>query len=311
MKLDGMFRAAIRKLGVPEDIYQTIPEPSNEQTAGLMAACDVVIATGGMGMVKAAYSSGKPCFGVGAGNVQCLFDTGINYEEAAGKAIAGRVFDNGIICSGEQTIIAARADYDRVIGAFIKQGAYYVDDPATVRAMGAKLFPGGVISREAVGQPVERIAALADITLPEGARLIVVKPDSYGVGNVWSKEKMFPVMSAYAYEDWEQALEIAEANLRVEGIGHSIALHSVNQANITAAGLRLPVSRILVNQICATQNGGAFTNGLNPTTTLGCGSWGNNSISENLFYTHLFNVSRVAMVKPGWNQPGDDEIWRE
>lgn len=309
MRLDEMFRGLLRELGAPEDLYQTLPEPTNEQTQELMRSCDVVIATGGMGMVKAAYSSGKPSFGVGAGNVQCIFDSDVDYVEAVPKAVTGRIFDNGIICSAEQTVIAPTESYDTVIAEFVKNGAYYIDDPVTVRAMGERLFPGGVIAKEAIGQPVSKVAEIAGISVPEGTGLLIVKPESYGKGNVWSKEKMFPVMSAYAYEGWEKAVEIARANLEAEGIGHSVSIHSNNPKHIRYAGLQLPVSRILINQICATQNGGSFTNGLNPTTTLGCGSWGNNSISENLFYTHLFNVSRVANVKPDWRQPSDDEIW--
>jgi len=311
LHLNEEYRKILRRHGAPEDIYQTLAEPSNEMTQELMSSCDVVIATGGMGMVKAAYSSGKPSFGVGAGNVQCIFDKDVDYAKAVPKAVAGRVFDNGIICSGEQSAIAPREKYDEVIAQFVKNGAHYIDDPATVKAMGEKLFPGGVIAKEAVGQPIAKVAELAGVSIPEGTKLIIVKPDSYGKGNVWSQEKMFCVMSAYAYDSWEEAVAIAQANLEAEGIGHSVSVHSNSAANIEYAGLTLPVSRVLVNQICSTQNGGSFTNSLSPTTTLGCGSWGNNSISENLFYTHLYNVSRIANVKPGWKQPSDDEIWAE
>jgi len=309
MHLNESFRGILRDLGAPEDVYQTLPDPSNEQTQELMRSCDVVIATGGMGMVKAAYSSGKPSFGVGAGNVQCIFDNDVDYSEAVPKVVTGRTFDNGIICSAEQTVIAPNDRYDEIIAEFIKNGAYYISDPDTVKSIGEKLFPGGLIAKEAVGQSVEKIAELAGISVPEGTKLIIVKPDSYGKGNIWSKEKMFSVMSAYVYETWEEAVETAKANLEAEGIGHSVSIHSNNADHIEYAGLKLPVSRILINQICATQNGGSFTNSLSPTTTLGCGSWGNNSISENLFYTHLYNVSRIAYVKPGWSQPPDDEIW--
>jgi len=311
MYLDEAYRKIVRDLGAPEDIYQTLPAPSNEQTQELMRACDVVIATGGMGMVKAAYSSGKPSYGVGTGNVQCIIDAGVDYTKAAQKAIAGRIFDNGIICSAEQTVIAPKKDYDKVIAEFVNNGAFYIDDAKTVEAMGERLFPGGVIAKDAVGQPIGKVAELAGVSIPGGTKLIIVKPDGYGKGNVWSKEKMFAVMSAYAYGTWEEAVGIARANLEAEGIGHSVAIHSDDKANIEYAGLNLPVSRVLVNQICATQNGGSFSNGLNPTTTLGCGSWGNNSISENLFYTHLFNTTRVACEKPDWRQPPDSEIWAD
>jgi succinate-semialdehyde dehydrogenase len=120
---------------------------------------------------------------------------------------------------------------------------------------------------------------------------------------------MCPVITAYAYNDWKEAVGIALANLEVEGKGHSASIHSGSKANVEYAMEVLPVSRIVVNQICSTMNGGAFVNGLSPTTTLGCGSWGNNSISENLTWKHLINVSRIAHVIPGRTQPSDDEIW--
>ena len=311
MFLNEAYRKILKELGAPEDLYQTLPAPSNEQTQELMRACDVVIATGGMGMVKAAYSSGKPSYGVGTGNVQCIFGSGIDYSKAVPKAIAGRIFDNGIICSAEQTVIAPKLDYDRIIAEFVKNGAYYIDDAETVNQMDERLFPGGTIAKEAVGQPIEKVAKLAGLSVPDGTKLIIVKPGGYGKNYVWSKEKIFAIMSAYEYGTWAEAIEIALANLKTEGIGHSVAIHSENKANIEYAGLNLPVSRVLVNQICATQNGGSFANSLNPTTTLGCGSWGNNSISENLFYTHLFNVTRVAGEKTDWRQPPDSEIWAD
>jgi succinate-semialdehyde dehydrogenase len=311
MYLNDAYRTIIKDLGAPEDIYQTLPAPTNEQTRELMCSCDVVIATGGANMVKAAYSSGKPGFGVGAGNVQCIFDEGIDIAEAVPKVVTGRTFDNGIICSAEQSIIIPKKDYNAVIAEFEKNGAYYIGDARVVESMGKRLFPDGVIAKDAVGRPIAEVAELAGVSIPEGVKLIIVKPESCGKGNVWSKEKMFSILCAYPYDSWEEAVQIAKSNLETEGIGHSAAIHSNDDAHIEYAGLQLPVSRVLINQICATQNGGSFFNGLNPTTTLGCGSWGNNSISENLFYTHLYNVSRVARIKPGGVQPPDEEIWGE
>lgn len=307
--LVNLYNDAFSKLGAPENVIQVIEEPTVELTNMLMKAVDVVIATGGMGMVKAAYSSGKPSFGVGTGNVQCIIDRGMDIKEAVGKIIDGRIFDNGIICSGEQTIIAHKDDYQNIIDEFVRQGAYYTEDKGEIDSIRAAVFPDGEMNKDAVGQSVAKIAALSGIKVPEGAKLIIVKPEKYGKGEPFSKEKMCPLMSAYAYDTWEQAIEIAHANLSVEGAGHSVAIHSNDKKNVEYAGDKLPVSRVLVNQVCATMNGGSFMNGLNPTTTLGCGSWGNNSISENLDFTHLYNVSRIAYVKPGAKQPSDDEIW--
>jgi succinate-semialdehyde dehydrogenase len=308
-RLKELYDAEFDKMGVPQDIFLVIEEPTIELSGALMKAVDVVIATGGAAMVKSAYSSGKPSFGVGPGNVQGLVDDDVDVEETAKKMIQSRAFDNGIICSGTQTIIAPKKNFKTVIEAFVKNGAYYVDDPAKVDAFRKALFPNGQINKDSVGQSVAAVAKLAGVEVPAGTRCIILKPEKYGEGDYLSREKMCPVMTAYEYGSWEEAVDIAYANLMVEGAGHSVDVQSNNKARIEYAGLKLPVSRILVNQICTSMNGGAFQNSLSPTTTLGCGSWGNNSISENLSWYHLFNKSRIAYVKPDWNQPSDEEIF--
>jgi succinate-semialdehyde dehydrogenase len=308
-RLAELYYREFDRLGVPRDIFIAIEEPSIEITAELMKGVDVVIATGGAAMVKSAYSSGKPSFGVGPGNVQGLVDDDVNIEETAQKMISSRVFDNGIICSGTQTIIAPKKNFSTVIGAFRKNGAYYTEDPAQIDAFRKAVFPGGEINKYCVGQSAAAVAKLAGVDVPEGKRVIILKPAAYGAGEDLSREKMCPLMTAYEYDTWEQAVQIAYENLMVEGAGHSVDVQSNNQEHIEYAGLKLPVSRILVNQICTSMNGGSFMNSLSPTTTLGCGSWGNNSISENLFYHHLFNKSRIASVKEGAVQPSDEEIF--
>ena len=304
-----LYYKELDRMGVPRDIFLVMEEPSVERTTELMAACDAVIATGGMAMVKSAYSSGKPSYGVGPGNVQGLIDEGINYKEAAGRMIASRIFDNGIICSGTQSIIAPEKDYEEILKEFEDQGAYVIDDPDVTAKLAKVVFPGGVISKHVVGQSVQAIAWMAGISIPEDRKVIVVKPERYGAGIVWSKEKMCPIMAAYSYKTWEEAVEIAYQNLLVEGEGHSADIQSDNRTHIEYAGVKLPVSRVMVNQISSSMAGGAFANSLNPTTTLGCGSWGNNAISENLFYTHLMNKSRIVLVKKNWKQPSDEEIF--
>jgi succinate-semialdehyde dehydrogenase len=308
-RLAELYYAEFDKLNVPRDIFLVIEEPTIELTAQLMKAVDVVIATGGAAMVKSAYSSGKPSFGVGPGNVQGLIDEDADFAEAAKKMTASRIFDNGIICSGTQTIITHKNNYAKVIAAFKKNGAWYVDDPIMVDAFRTALFPNGEVNKYSVGQPVAKVAELAGVKAPEGTKLIILKPEHYGKADYLSKEKMCCVMTAYEADSWENAVDIAYENLIYEGAGHSVDVQSNNNAHIEYAGLKLPVSRILVNQICSTMNGGSFTNSLSPTTTLGCGSWGNNSISENLSYYHLFNKSRIAWVKEGGGQPSDEEIW--
>jgi succinate-semialdehyde dehydrogenase len=221
-----LYYKELDRMGVPRDIFLVMEEPSVELTTELMAACDAVIATGGMAMVKSAYSSGKPSYGVGPGNVQGLIDEGINYKEAAGRMIASRIFDNGIICSGTQSIIAPEKDYEEIMKEFEDQGAFVIDDPNVTTKLAEVVFPGGTISKHVVGQSVQAIAGMAGISIPEDRKVIVVKPETYGAGIMWSKEKMCPIMAAYSYKTWEEAVEIAYQNLLVEGEGHSADIQS-------------------------------------------------------------------------------------
>lgn len=304
-----LMNEAIALLGAPENLIQCIAEPSVELSGLVMKSCDVCISTGGPGMVKAAYASGKPAFGVGAGNVQCIIDSDVNYEEAIPMIIAGRKFDNGIICSGEQTAIAPASDYDKIVEIFVKNGCVYIDKANEVAALRNTLFAGGVMNKDCVGQTAYAVAKMAGIDVPEDTKVLLVKADSYGHNDYFAKEKMCPCIAAYSYNTWEEAVEIATANLNVEGKGHSCCIHSNNKDNIEYAANIIPVSRFIINQVCSTNNGGSFFNSLAATTTLGCGSWGNNSISENLSWRHLFNKSRIAYVRPGSKQPTDEEIW--
>lgn len=297
------------KLGAPKHLIQILDQQSRENTKNLISSADIVIATGGMGMVKAAYSSGKPALGVGAGNVQCIIDEDADIVAAAPQIIAGRIFDNGIICSGEQSIIMPESRYDEMLGEFKKNGAYVVSKPEDKEAVRGAMFVDGAMSRHAVGQSVERIADLAGMKLPEGTKVIIVEADGSGEDDLLAKEKMCPVLAAFKYRTFEEGVEIARANLEEEGKGHSVSIHSGSREHIEYAGKELCVSRFVINQTCATSAGGSFFNGLAPTNTLGCGSWGNNSISENLDYKHLINVSRIAYFMKDNHVPTDEELW--
>lgn len=304
-----LFNEELRKLNVPDNLIQVIEEPSVALTSDLMKAVDVVVATGGMGMVKSAYSSGKPALGVGAGNVQCIIDRNVDIKEAIPKIVAGRIFDNGIICSGEQTVIVHEDDYDKVIAELKLNGAYYIEDAEEKDRLRKALFINGVMNKDLVGQSVLKVAEFAGIKLPEGTKLIVVKADGIGEADILCKEKMCSVIASFKYTTFVQAVDIAKANLEVEGKGHSISIHSNDKGNIEYAAKTVPVSRVLINQICATMNGGSFYNGFAPTTTLGCGSWGNNSISENLDYKHLINITRIGYFMKDAKVPTDEEMW--
>jgi succinate-semialdehyde dehydrogenase len=305
----NLIRDALENLGLPKDLVQVLSEHSREHTRNLISMADIVIATGGMGMVKAAYSSGKPALGVGTGNVQCIIDRNLNLSETVPKIIAGRAFDNGIICSGEQSVICPDEDYDEVLKIFEENGCYVVKDEAEKLRLRNTVFTDGHMNGAAVGQNAARIAELAGIDVPEGTKVLVVTADGTGTSDVFSKEKMCPVIAVYRYDDFEDAISIAKDNLENEGKGHSVSIHSDSKARIEEAGEALSVSRFIINQICANSAGGSFKNGLAATNTLGCGSWGNNSISGNLTYTDLINVSRIAYYMKDNPEPSDDELW--
>ncbi len=299
----------IKRLGGPDNLIQIIREPSIQATQELMSKVDVLVATGGPAMVQSAYSSGKPSFGVGPGNVQVIFDTDTDYADATNKAITGRIFDNGIICSGEQSIIAQKDDYSSVIDACIANGAFYIENQEVADKLRNTLFEDGHIAGRVVGQSVQDIAKMAGIEVPENARVILIKSNG-SADDILRKEKMCPVMVAFEYDTFDDAVAIAKHNLNMEGAGHTTAIHSNNDAHITQVGLALPISRLVVNEASSLTAGGSLQNGFAPTTTLGCGSWGNNSISENLDYKHLINVSRVGYTH-NKAVPTDEEIWAE
>ncbi|MBP1044446.1 aldehyde dehydrogenase family protein [Vagococcus sp. BWB3-3] len=304
-----VMREALKKIGAPEDLIQIIDNPTLEHTQAVMGMCDATIATGGPAMVKAAYSSGKPSFGVGAGNVQCVVDDDVMVEDYIDMVVAGRTYDNGILCTCEQTLIYPHRDDLNVESALTARGGYPIksEEKAMFRN---RLFPEGRINPEVVGKSAYQIGKLLGIDIPKNAKFIFVKIDAFGAAELFTKEKLCPVLSIISYQNWGEALNIAKTNLLFEGAGHSAVIHSHNQDHIEELGNLLPVSRLVVNQQGSSGLGGAMNNGLNPTGTLGCGSWGNNSISENLWWTHLVNISRIAAVIPDRVIPSDAEIWR-
>ncbi|MCL1981510.1 MAG: succinate-semialdehyde dehydrogenase, partial [Clostridiales bacterium] len=215
----------------------------------------------------------------------------------------------GIICAAEQSVICPREKYDDIMAEFERSGAYVIRESAEKEALKNAMFEDGAMNRHATGQSAADVAALARIPVPLGTKIIVVPASEPGAGDIFSKEKMCPVIAAYSYGDFKEAVEIARENLETEGKGHSVAIHSNTVKNIEYAGEELCVSRFLINQPCAGSAGGSFYNGLAPTNTMGCGSWGHNSISENLDYKHLINISRIAYYMPDNHVPDDEELW--
>ena len=308
--LTEKFMKIVKNHDGPDDLIQVVTNGSVEKTQELMQKADVVVATGGGAMVKSAYSSGKPSFGVGAGNVPVIIDRNINLKDAVEKIVDGASFDHGIICSHEQFVFAPEESFDETIELFTNTGkVWFTDDHNQIQKLRDVVFIDGHLNKDVVGKSASEVGKLAGIEIPASSRLILLPADGSGTEDILAKEKLCPVIAIVSYATFEEAISMAKSNLLVEGAGHSAALHSNDDENIQKAGLELPISRLVVNQPSSTSAGGSLTNGFAPTTTLGCGSWGGNSISENLDYKHLMNVSRIGKIISDKKVPTDDEIW--
>jgi succinate-semialdehyde dehydrogenase len=308
--LTDAFMQIVKAHGGPDSLVQMVRNGSVETTRELMRLADVVVATGGGAMVKSAYSSGRPSYGVGAGNVPAVIDRGVDLAEAADKIVTGAAFDNGIICSHEQFVLAPMERYDETVRAFVGTGrVWFTDEPEAVQTLRDLVLPDGHLNKDVVGRSAREIGAMAGIDVPASAKIILLPADGAGSQDVLAREKLCPVVAILPYTTFKDAVEKAKANLLLEGAGHSAALHSHDEDNIRSMGLELPISRLVVNQPSSLSAGGSLTNGFAPTTTLGCGSWGGNSISENLDYKHLMNISRIGKLIVGRTVPTDAEIW--
>lgn len=301
---------ALAEINAPENLIQMIEEPSIEATQELMSTADVVVATGGMGMVKAAYSSGKPAYGVGQGNVQTLIDNEYDsLDQAAEFIIMGRSFDNGIICACNQSVIVHKDKKEEMTKALEKYGAYYIDAKDEVDKVRNTIFgQDGRPNIDIIGKSAYEIAKKAEIDIPESTSVIVVASEARGKEDLLCGEKLCPILILTTYDDFEDGVEIAKSNLLYQGAGHSAVIHSNNQNKIEYTAIHLPVGRLLVNVPGIAAGGGGLFTHLNPTPSLGCGSWGGNSISENLTYEHLLNIASIAYPR-NEAPPTDEEIW--
>lgn len=314
----NLVREALKKVGAPEDLFLCIEEPSMELTQTLMRDADVVVATGGPGMVKAAYSSGRPSYGVGQGNVQVIVDTDCRdeYETIARNVTDSRIRDNGVPCTCEQFVTVPEQDRDVFLAALRKADAYVIEDEAAAQALRELLFkpnPNGTygFNVQNVGICAVELARRIGLTVPETTKTLVVPVTKLAKDELLCKEKLCPVQAFCTYKTFDEGMAQILANLNMEGAGHSAVIYSHNEEHLTRAGNELPVSRIIVNAPGATAGGSTLTNGLTPTLSLGCGSWGNNSISENLSYKHLMNVTKMAYTIPNAPQLTDEEMWAD
>ena len=284
--------------GAPAGIIGWIEDPTVEDTGRLMRHPDIalILATGGPGMVKAAYSSGKPALGVGAGNTPALVDETADLELAVSSIVLSKTFDNGVICASEQSVIAVDAVYDAVKAELVKRGAFFVEgaDRAKLEAI---LVKEGRVSPDIVGQAAARIAAMAGIEAPEGVKVLVVEASEVGQSEPFSWEKLSPVLAMYRVADFAAGVERAADLVEFAGLGHTSVLYTDprNRDREAAFAARMKTGRVLVNMPSSQGAiGDLFNFRLEPSLTLGCGSWGGNAVSENVGPRQLLNVKTVA-----------------
>lgn len=301
-------RAVLKKHGWPEDLVQTIEEISVATSGELMAQSDLILATGGGPMVKAAYSSGKPALGVGAGNAVTIVDVTADTDEVADRIMRSNTFDWATSCSTENSCLVHESMVDRMKESFEKVGAYLV--PASEKPKLQKaLWPDGVhLNKDIVAQHPEKIAKIAGIVLPAGKTFFVVEESGIGASYPFTGEKLSVCLAMYSYRDFDEAIDMVNRITDFSGPGHSCGIHTSDEAKVIKLAEKVKVSRVMVNQPQALANSGAWTNGMPMSLTLGCGSWGNNSVSENVTYKHLMNVTWVSWPIPS-TEPKLEELF--
>lgn len=283
--------------GAPENIVAWIDVPSLELTNTIMQEADIILATGGPGMVKAAYSSGKPALGVGAGNTPAIIDKSADILLAVNSIIHSKTFDNGMICASEQSVIVHEAIYGKVKKEFADRGCYFLNKDETEKVRKTILI-NGALNAKIVGQSAHRIASLAEITVPETTKILIGEVESVDLSEEFAHEKLSPVLAMYKAKDFSDALDKAEHLIADGGYGHtsSVYLNTITEKEkLDKFAARMKTCRILVNTPSSQGGIGDMYNfKLAPSLTLGCGSWGGNSVSENVGVKHLLNIKTVA-----------------
>ncbi len=293
IKAAQLMHDAAVEAGAPENVITCVTSPSIGATNELMKSKEVaiIIATGGPGMVKAAYSAGKPALGVGAGNSPAYIEKTANIEQAVRNIMASKTFDNGTICASEQSIICEECNEAAVIQEFKKHGGYFMTKEETDKVCKLLFKNGHAMNAKFVGRSPQVIASAAGIEIPQGTKVLIGRQNGVGEGNPLSFEKLTTVLGFYTVKDCHQACDLS-IELLQNGIGHTMSIHTEDR-DIVMKFAKKPASRILVNT-GGTQGGTGASTGLNPSFTLGCGTWGGSSVSENVTPEHLINIKRVA-----------------
>lgn len=297
--------------GMPSGSIQCIEYPSMQGTSVLMAheKVNVILATGGAAMVKSAYSSGNPAIGVGPGNGPAFIEKSADISDAISKIILSKTFDNGTICASEQSIIVEKEIESKVIREMEKQGCYFLSTEQADQLSKFILRPNFTMNPAIVGKDAQTIAKLANIRVPQSAKVLVAREENVGIKYPYSMEKLCPILAFYVEKNWQDACNRSIEILMHEGAGHTMSIHSQNDEVINEFALHKPVNRLLVNT-CAALGGIGATTALSPALTLGCGAIGKSSTSDNITPEHLINIRRiarhtkdVAQIVSEFNQP--------
>ncbi|WP_246637601.1 aldehyde dehydrogenase family protein [Crassaminicella profunda] len=305
----NIVRETLKKYGAPEDLVIAVdPEHVSMDVSGeLMAQADLVLATGGGGMVKAAYSSGTPAYGVGQGNAVTVVDETVDLKEVANKIMRSKTFDFATSCSTENSCVVQVGIYEKFVKAMEAEGGYLVTGDEKEKLQNA-MWHDGHLSRAIVAQAPETIAKEAGIELPEGKTFFMVEETGIGADYPFSGEKLSVVTTLFKYGQFQEAIDKVNAITAYHGSGHSCGIHTNDEERILALALNTKTSRLMVRQPQCLANSGAWTNGMPMTLTLGCGTWGGNIASENVSWKHLINVTWVSSPIES-TQPTDEELF--
>jgi acetaldehyde dehydrogenase (acetylating) len=286
---------AAREAGAPEGAINWMKTVTLEGTQELMKHRDVavILATGGMGLVRAAYSAGKPAYGVGPGNAPCFIERSADLAKAASDVIIGKSFDNGVLCSSPNSVVVEAAVADEVRREFVRQGSYFMTPAEADKLAAILVSPQRLPNPKLVGKPATFLAEQAGFSVPAGTRVLIAELKGVGRDYPLSIEKLCPVLSYYVVADWREGCERCIQILRYGGMGHTMSIHSRNEQIILEFGLKKPAFRIVVNTP-TTHGSIGLTTGLDPAMTLGCGGYGGNITSDNISPRHLLNIKRLA-----------------
>jgi len=308
MEAVRILRETLRGQGAPEDLIQCLEKPSIPLAQELMSSCDLTIATGGSQMVRAAYSSGKPAYGVGAGNATMIIDETADIADAAKNSRISKTHNNGSGCSCDGNLLVEDSIYDRFLSQLQQEGGYVVS-PEQKKLLEAAMWDAeGHRLLDTVARAATVVAERAGFTAPAGTKFLIVPENQIGKEHRFSGEKLTTVLAIFRYSGFDTVLNMVDQILEVGGKGHSTGIYTFNEDHIRALALRAPVSRITVRQPQVSANAGSFTNGMPMTASLGCGTWGGNIVSENIGVKHYMNTTWVSVPIPE-DKPTEEEIF--